>query len=537
MANTDDRGSGADDSPELSTQVVSADVQGTPHAAEPSSARDAPGDWRSRSRLGQRVGRFIPLKLLGQGGMGAVFAAYDPDLDRKVALKLLSVEARSADEEGGRARLLREAQAMARVSHPNVIPIYEVGTWDAQVFFTMECVAGGTLADWRREKPRSWREVLEKYLQAGRGLEAAHAAGLVHRDFKPANVLVGRDGRVCVTDFGLARPVDNLPLDEQPTLARVRDASEMSRPLHDPLTETGVVLGTPPFMSPEQFRGESLDARSDQFSFCAALYRALYNQRPFDPDELSRAAKALRSAPAKVTAPLERAGREPSPIHEPPSDARVPAWVRRAVMRGLSLEPEARFASMGALLEALSQEEQRARARKAGGMAAATVALVGAVGGGLWFQSSVCAGAEGLLADSWGAEAKQRLASAFAATGSPWRGTWRPGWGRCWMPMPAIGRGSTPTRARPRACTRCSRRRCSPSAWCVWSGGTRICARWWAPCPRWTRRAWRRRWTRRMRCLRPRTARTWRPWRASSPGPRTRPCARSWSHWRVRCRR
>ncbi|WP_275902266.1 protein kinase domain-containing protein [Myxococcus vastator] len=423
MANTDDRGSGADASPELSTQVVSADEAGAGHRSAPHTAGgDARGQALARGPLGQRVGRFIPLKLLGQGGMGAVYAAYDPDLDRKVALKLLSVEARSADEEGGRARLLREAQAMARVSHPNVIPIYEVGTWDAQVFFTMELVAGGTLADWRREKLRSWREVLEKYLQAGRGLEAAHAAGLVHRDFKPANVLVGRDGRVCVTDFGLARPVDSLPLDEQPTLARVRGASETSRPLHDPLTETGVVLGTPPFMSPEQFRGESLDARSDQFSFCAALYRALYNQRPFDPDELSRAAKALRSAPAKVTAPLERAGREPSPIHEPPSDARVPAWVRRAVMRGLSLEPQARFDNMGALLEALAQAQQRARARKAGGLAVATAALVGAVGGGLWFQSNVCAGAEGLLADSWGPEARQRLSSAFAATGSPLAG-------------------------------------------------------------------------------------------------------------------
>ncbi|AEI64646.1 serine/threonine-protein kinase [Corallococcus macrosporus] len=534
MANTDDRGSGAEDSRELSTQVVSADARGpAPRTAEPPSAREAPGAWVAPSPLGQRVGRFIPLKLLGQGGMGAVFAAYDPDLDRKVALKLLSVEARSADEEGGRARLLREAQAMARVSHPNVIPIYEVGTWDEQVFFTMELVPGGTLADWRREKPRSWREVLEKYLQAGRGLAAAHAVGLVHRDFKPANVLVGRDGRVYVTDFGLARPVDDLPLEEQPTLARVRASEEISRPLHEPLTEAGVVLGTPPFMSPEQFRGEGLDARSDQFSFCAALYRALYNQRPFDPDELSRAAKALRAAPGRQAAPLEPGA--PSPIHEPPGDARVPAWVRRAVMRGLSLAPDARFASMEALLEALSQEQQRARARRAGGVAVAAAALVGAVGGGLWFQSNVCAGAEGLLADSEGPEARQPRPSLPLA--ARWRGTWLAGWGRCWTPMPAVGRGSTPRRARPRACTRCSRRRCSPSAWCAWSGGTRTCARWWAPWPRWTRRAWRRRWTRRMRCPRPRTARMWRPWRASSPGPRTPRFARSWSPLRARCRR
>ncbi|AKQ63410.1 Serine/threonine kinase family protein [Myxococcus hansupus] len=413
MANTDDRGSGADDSPELSTQVVSEDAHGAPHTAEPSSARAAPGQASSRSPLGQRVGRFIPLKLLGQGGMGAVYAAYDPDLDRKVALKLLSVEARHLDEEGGRVRLLREAQAMARVSHPNVIPIYEVGTWDGQVFFTMELVSGGTLADWRREKVRSWREVLATYLQAGRGLEAAHAAGLVHRDFKPANVLVGRDGRVCVTDFGLARPVDNLPLDEHPTVARVPMCSEISRPLNEPLTETGVVLGTPPFMSPEQFRGEALDARSDQFSFCATLYRALYNQRPFDPDELSRAAKALRAGASLDAASL---------IHAPPAEPRVPAWVSRAVMRGLSLEPDARFPSMGALLEALSQDQHRARARKVGGMAVATAALVGVVGGALWWQSRVCAGAEGLLANSWGPAAKARVSTVFTATGSPLAG-------------------------------------------------------------------------------------------------------------------
>nr|WP_241758583.1 serine/threonine-protein kinase [Pyxidicoccus parkwaysis] len=371
-------------------------------------------------RNAERVGRFIPLKVLGQGGMGVVYAAYDPDLDRKVALKLLRVAGEGADLEAGRARLLREAQAMARISHPNVIPVFEAAVWDGQVYVAMELVDGGTLRDWQQAQPRSWREVLDKYLAAGRGLVAAHAAGLVHRDFKPANVLVGKDGRVFVTDFGLARAVGDVSPEDVVPVAE----TGLARPMSDPLTMSGVVMGTPAFMSPEQFRGDVVDARSDQFSFCAALYRALYGQRPFDPDQLSRAAEALKpKAPEEPgrTVSLQRPepAKPASPIQEPPRDAKVPAWVRRAVMRGLSLSAEERFASIDGLLEALSQEQLLARRRRRLGLGVAMAGVVGVVGAGTWWSSRVCAGAEGLLADTWGPAARQRVSAAFSATGSP----------------------------------------------------------------------------------------------------------------------
>ncbi len=421
MQDRDDWGSAPDVAPEH-TETQSAVAAPPPPRTGPNTApTPSPGGPSGLQRPGsERVGRFIPLKVLGQGGMGVVYAAYDPDLDRKVALKLLRVTGEGADLEAGHARLLREAQAMARISHPNVIPVFEAAPWDGQVYVAMELVDGGTLRDWMQAKPRSWREVLEKYLAAGRGLVAAHAAGLVHRDFKPANVLVGRDERVFVTDFGLARAVgDTTPEEAVPGVLAGRSPS-----LHEPLTQSGVVMGTPAFMSPEQFRGSAVDARSDQFSFCAALYRALYGQRPFDPEQLSRAAAALKPKEPRApgaTVSLDRPGtaQPASPIQEPPRDAKVPAWVRRAVMRGLSLEPEGRFASMEALLEALSQERLLSRRRRRLGLGVALAGVLGVVGAGTWWSSQVCAGAEGLVADTWGPLARQRVSAAFAATGSP----------------------------------------------------------------------------------------------------------------------
>ncbi|NPC86331.1 serine/threonine protein kinase, partial [Pyxidicoccus fallax] len=375
MVDRDDTGGSRADGAAPAPRLKGSRGEGAAPPSAPGTSRYHTGRDGGEARgspLGARVGRFIPLKLLGQGGMGVVYAAYDPDLDRKVALKLLRVTGPDADLEAGRTRLLREAQAMARISHPNVIPVFEVGTWDGQVFVTMELVEGGTLRDWLKAKPRSWREVLETYLAAGRGLEAAHAAGLVHRDFKPTNVLVGRDGRVFVTDFGLARPVD-APWREDGEREALPPGAELASPLYEPLTQAGAVMGTPPFMSPEQFRGEVVDARSDQFSFCSALYRALYGTRPFDPDALSKAAKSARPSAEdpEGTRALARPLQVPSPIHEPPRDTKVPTWVRRAVMRGLALEPDGRFASMAELREALSQEQHLAKRRRLGAGAVA----------------------------------------------------------------------------------------------------------------------------------------------------------------------
>src|SRR5205814_3700317 len=222
---------------------------------------------------GELVGRYRILHVLGSGGMGVVYAAFDPELQRQVALKLVRNEGAGVDDEL-RTRLTREAQAMARVRHPNVITVFDVGSWCGQLFVAMEAIDGSTLSTWLEVQPRSVAEILQVLHAAGRGLAAAHAAGLVHRDFKPDNVLIGADGRVCVTDFGLARPVT---------------MREPSSPSHDgdtepwtlALTQAGTAVGTPAYMAPEQMRGDTADERADQFSFCVALFEALYGVRPF----------------------------------------------------------------------------------------------------------------------------------------------------------------------------------------------------------------------------------------------------------------
>ena len=204
---------------------------------------------------GERMGRYEIERLIGAGGMGVLYVAKDTKLDRHVALKLMRPH--YADEVG-RARLLREAQAMARLSHPNVVNVFDLGEVDERVFVAMEFVEGGTLRDWLKS-PHPVSEVLQLFRQAGEGLLAAHRAGIVHRDFKPENVLIGADGRARVTDFGLARPGEFL---EQPLKQHGAGAAPID------LTQTGTVLGTPAYMSPEQLRLEPADARSDQYSFC-----------------------------------------------------------------------------------------------------------------------------------------------------------------------------------------------------------------------------------------------------------------------------
>jgi serine/threonine protein kinase len=210
---------------------------------------------------GERVGRYVIERVIGAGGMGVVYAARDPDLDRRVALKRLR-----GDFGGGETRqnlLLREARAMARLSHPNVVAVHDVVLHDGQLFIAMELIAGVSLADWLASEPGlSRRRIVQAFLEAGRGLAAAHAVGLVHRDFKPANVLRDRSGRVAVTDFGIARATTEAP--EEGDAAKTR-----------------IAFGTPAYMSPEQHRLEEADARSDQFSFCVALYEALYKEHPF----------------------------------------------------------------------------------------------------------------------------------------------------------------------------------------------------------------------------------------------------------------
>ncbi|MFP2963151.1 serine/threonine-protein kinase, partial [Myxococcus sp. 1LA] len=312
-------------------------------------ARKDVEDTEPRDSAQVRVGRYHILETLGAGGMGAVYSAYDPELHRRVAIKLLHPDANPAARSDGSSRLLREAQAMARLSHPNVVSVYDAGTFAGRVFIAMERVDGLSLRHWLRAEHRTWREVLDLFRQAGRGLAAAHAAGLVHRDFKPANVLVSKEGRAQVTDFGLARNTADLEAAEAgrgTTPALPRMAPEDL--LQTALTEAGLVMGTPAYMPPEQHEDGRIDARGDQFSFCASLYEALYGQLPFNgkrPDEYLEEARTGRVRP-------------------PPRGSRVPAWVLRAVTRGLSPVPEARFPSMGVLLDALGADPLAAWRRR-----------------------------------------------------------------------------------------------------------------------------------------------------------------------------
>jgi tetratricopeptide (TPR) repeat protein len=360
-----------------------------------------------------QVGRYILLKRLGDGGMGVVYSAYDPDLERKVALKLLRPDAQ-ADSEEARARLLREAQAMARLSHPNIVPIFDVGVWGDQVFLAMELEDGGTLHSWLTEAARPWREVLERFLAAGQGLQAAHEAGLVHRDFKPANVLLSHTGRVYVTDFGLARQV-GAPAKEEPL---PEEARQLSRHMLDTeITQAGMVMGTPIYMAPEQLMAPALDARSDQFSFCASLYWALYRQRAFDPKRMDEIVHSWLKKKAQGQPAMHTSTREL--IQEPPRDVKVPAWVRQAMMRGLALDPAARFPSMKELLQALSQDQRRTRWRRWAMAAGALGVGLAVIAGGLYQRSQVCTSAGTRMDEVWGPAARQKLEAAFTATGRP----------------------------------------------------------------------------------------------------------------------
>ena len=389
----------------------------------------------TRLTKGDTVGRFVIVGLVGRGGMGEVYAAYDPELDRKVAVKLLHARASTSDD--GRMRLLREAQAIAKLSHPSVVVVYDVGTRDDAVFIAMEFVDGNTVGYWLQATRRSVRDVLNVFLAAGRGLAAAHEAGLVHRDFKPDNVMLTRDGQVRVMDFGLARATtkeDDQPPSESPTIrglptpapaAGPRDAEDMletrnlaagkasagpatGKYMQVNLTQAGAVIGTPAYMAPEQFSGERIDERSDQFSFCVALYEALYGQRPFagkDPTALM--ANVLRGA-----------------ITPAPPKSRVPAWLRRVLLRGLSVSPEARYPSMAALLTALQSDPAVRRNKWLTAAFLTAIVAAGALTAHRLGRAHVpmCLGGEARLEGIWEANGidsprKQKIHQAFARTG------------------------------------------------------------------------------------------------------------------------
>jgi tetratricopeptide (TPR) repeat protein/predicted Ser/Thr protein kinase len=349
---------------------------------------------------GDSLGRYTVLERVGSGGMGVVYAAYDPQLDRRVALKVLhpgrDLEVGTSD---GRSRLLREAQAMAKLSHPNVITVHDVGTLGDRVFVAMEFIDGATLREWLKQGHREWAEIVDVFVKAGRGLAAAHAAGLVHRDFKPDNVLVGRDGRVLVMDFGLAR---------QTATSVVETSASGDRPPARPqahdlvLTRTGALLGTPAYMAPEQHKGAPTDPLADQFSFCVALYEALYGERPFSGTSVTSIALAI----------LE--GR----VREAPRGSRVPLWLREVVVHGLAVAPEDRHASMDALLAELQRDPPQPRRPWLG------IGIAVAVAGSITTAYLVsvpasedrCRGADASIAQVWNEARREELAQAMDAS-------------------------------------------------------------------------------------------------------------------------
>ncbi|HKE18328.1 MAG TPA: protein kinase, partial [Kofleriaceae bacterium] len=313
----------------------------------------------------ERIGRYRILRVVGAGGMGTVYAAQDPELDRVVALKLLDPSLAATDATTLRARLAREAQAMARLAHPNVIAVHDIGSFGDQLFIAMEHVDGGTLRSWLRSAPRDWRAVVEVMTAAGRGLVAAHAAGVVHRDFKPDNVLVGVDGRVRVTDFGLARLQTAAA---GTSAAAAADGGRIdARGVTTSLSRSGALLGTPAYMPPEQLRGEPADERSDVFSFCATAWEALYGERPFAGRDLAELGAAVCAGQLRPR----------------PDRPAVPDRVHEAIARGLHAEPDRRWPSMSALLAAIEGAVRvdvgsPRRARIAIGLAVAAAAAAAA---------------------------------------------------------------------------------------------------------------------------------------------------------------
>lgn len=356
---------------------------------------------------GTAIGRYLLIDWLGAGGMGVVYSAYDPQLNRKIAVKVLRAELAASID--GRARLLREAQALARLSHPNVIAVHDAGTFGEQIFLAMELLEGPTLTEWLAQRRRSFSSLLTAFSDAGRGLAAAHAVGLVHRDFKPDNVLFGIDERVRVTDFGLVHPMGDVIEDAEGgvgSVSRAEDARLASRaPLAAVLTCTGALVGTPAYMAPEQFRGRRLDGRADQFAFCVALYEALFGVRPFvgaTPREVAEAALAGR-------------------VQIPP-DTSVPVWMQKLLLRGLQPTPEDRFPSMEALLTVMHRDAHPHRHRLWRGVAAVLGmgAVLGLTASAQPTQVAPCQGAQHELAGTWDAAVKQTLAERFRRSGQPY---------------------------------------------------------------------------------------------------------------------
>lgn len=355
------------------------------------ASRPASDGAHAKAEAGTTVGRFELVRKLGHGSMGEVWAARDSELEREVALKLIRLRPGAIGAEE-RLRLRREAQAMARLNHPNVVKIYELGTADDErLFCAMELVAGVTLREYLAT-PRPWRDIVAIAAAIGHGLAEAHAAGLVHRDVKPENILIATDGSALLSDFGLAR------------IADVEDGRAAGvAPATLELTTAGSMIGTPLYMAPEQLAGGAADPRSDQFAYCVTVYEALFGERPFAADTLDALARAIeRGAPG----PAHRRG--------------VPVRVWRALQRGLAVDPAKRWPAMADLVAQLERARSASRRHRASAAGATVLAAAGA--GAMAFALSARepdAARDAPLVRAWNPIAAARLSAAFLAAGGP----------------------------------------------------------------------------------------------------------------------
>ncbi len=349
---------------------------------------------------GTLLGRYILLYRIGHGAMGMVFSAYDPELDRKVAIKILRTDLAAKDVEQANARLVREGRAVARLAHPNVVTVHDVGTHEHVVFIAMEEVIGTSLVSWCRAEERSLFERVEIMLQAGEGLAAAHRSGLIHRDFKPANILVGDDGRARVGDFGLARLSASVAQEGSGGL----DAQNVS------LTHTGALLGTPRYMAPELLSGEAASEISDQYSFAISTWEVLHGEHPFDADSMAQILEAI----------------ERGPVATGEGSAMVPASIRRVLKRALAVKSSDRYASVDALLmelrRAINHKKKVVRGALVGGLVISAMVLSwGSLQG--WFEGkesdvALCDGAAARLVGGWDAEQVRQAAEQFSSMGA-----------------------------------------------------------------------------------------------------------------------
>ncbi|MEM9462091.1 MAG: serine/threonine-protein kinase [Myxococcota bacterium] len=428
-----DRGDAADDLGDASGSVSTSERDPPDDLERAIEARVIETLFGSPARP-PTLGRYVVLGTLGQGGMGTVLEAFDHTLDRKVAIKVLHEDL----DDTHTARLLREARAMAKLSHPNVVPVFEADTAGDQTFVVMELVQGQTLRDWIRQQPRpDWRQCVEMFIQVGQGLAAAHAEGLVHRDFKPSNAIVDDEGRARVLDFGLARRIDvgstdggglghqggptehDRALDppapehtDSPAMHRRDDDALAFDPLSArALTKTGIIVGTPAYMPPEQVKGREADARSDQFSFCVSLYEAVYGERPFEGSTLTGRMDSMTRNRVR-----------PAPKSHP-----VPARLRALLLRGLAARPEERWPSMDALLHQLrTLLTPRTRRWMAMGLTAGLAMLGGGLALGQYVEAKErCTGARAQMDGIWDDDRRRQVRGAILGTERSFApGTW-----------------------------------------------------------------------------------------------------------------